>query len=474
MGRSVASNTRSKRNRSISFDLNRTQVQSPKKKKTNKKVTNTKMQNSDANNDPSFRDMSQTINNPNPSTSAAAGLIQNNTPPNFQPTNPPEVDQLVRSLVQDSLNHAQANLQSMVQASVSKELEKIHAVINKLNSAVSNLSIGAQNNQQNPIPPTNQIDNTRSRSPSQYRGTIPSIFRSSNITPSMMSNQGIRLERLAINFSGRPGTLSIEDFIYRLEHFQRQYRLEWEDILSEFHVLVSGTAHEWYWLQVRNGNISSWDSLKHSLLERFKIRRTCFEAMRDMLERKQMPGESIDAFFQDINLMRSRLEKSVPEYELIALVKKNLRKNLSSIVYAMNVSSLEQLRVECLEVERTFFRKDSTPILPPNNNNRPMRVSSIEVEEESNFPILEDDEGLGEVSAISTQLACWNCQKLGHGFRDCPSSQRGYFCFKCGKQNTITPKCSNCRAGNGRKNVIAAGNQRSSEQPAVQNPQTDQ
>lgn len=190
--------------------------------------------------------------------------------------------------------------------------------------------------------------------------------------------------------------------------------------------------------------------------------------MRDLLERKQLPNESIDDFFPDIISKRSKLERPVSEYEMISLVKKNLRKNLSSIVYSMPVSSLEQLRVECLEVERTFFRRDPVPNPQPQFN-KPIRVNEIQ-EEVGNMQTFDECEGVVEVSAIATPLVCWNCQNPGHGYRDCNSAQRNLFCFKCGKQNTVTPRCSNCRTGNGRTNMVVAGNHRSSEKP-VQNPQ---
>lgn len=65
-----------------------------------------------------------------------------------------------------------------------------------------------------------------------------------------------------------------------------------------------------------------------------------------------MPEESINVFFHDINLIISRLERPFSEYEMRGLAKRNLWKSLSSIVYALPVSSLEQLGIECLEIEK--------------------------------------------------------------------------------------------------------------------------
>lgn len=55
---------------------------------------------------PTVRDLSGSISNPYPSTSAAAKLPPNMPQPTV-PMQPKEVNQLLRSLVQDNLNHVQ-------------------------------------------------------------------------------------------------------------------------------------------------------------------------------------------------------------------------------------------------------------------------------------------------------------------------------------------------------------------------------
>lgn len=463
MSEYAAGKRRSKRNRSLAFDISRISGQSPRPK-FKKKGSGGRME-SATNRDASMRDLSGTINNPNASTSATSRAAQHSA--QLERDLPREEDQVIRNMVYESVNEARLGLNSLVQESIGREMEKVYSVVNKLNEAVARLSIegrGGSSNQMNQtIPPAHTGSGP---TPSYGDGNLN--IRRNTVTPSISNGQqGIKVERFGLNFSGKPNTLSVEDFIYRLEYFQRHYRLEWDDILNEFHILVSGPAYEWFWLQQKTNNVSNWESLKHALIERFKTRRTCFEEMRDLLERKQLPGETIDSFFHDVNLMRSKLERPVSEYEMISLVKKNLRKSLSSIVYSMPVSSLEQLRVECLEIERTFFKKDPIPHPVPLNN-RPIRVSEIQ-DEPIVFENFEEPDDLAEVSAITTQLKCWNCQIAGHGFRDCSSSQRNLFCFKCGRQNTITPKCANCSTGNSRKNMVAAGNHRSSENPALAN-----
>ncbi|KAI8116190.1 hypothetical protein CVS40_11702 [Lucilia cuprina] len=40
------------------------------------------------------------------------------------------------------------------------------------------------------------------------------------------------------------------------------------------------------------------------------------------------------------------------------MIKKNLRENIGRIVYPMAVSSVEELRMSCLDAEKTFLKRD--------------------------------------------------------------------------------------------------------------------
>ncbi|XP_065356323.1 uncharacterized protein LOC135950717 [Calliphora vicina] len=60
----------------------------------------------------------------------------------------------------------------------------------------------------------------------------------------------------------------------------------------------------------------------------------------------------------------------------------------------------------------------------------------------------------GESSGNTT--ICWNCKEDGHMFMDCPSQRRRLFCYKCGHDNTVTPKCPTCQ-GNRNANELRVG-----------------
>lgn len=276
--------------------------------------------------------------------------------------------------------------------------------------------------------------------------------------------RAIRVEKFGFKFDGNPTGLAVEDFVFRLEHLQAQYQISWEEIYSDFHMLVADTARNWYWLQIQNKMVTNWQSLKHALLNRFKTRRTNFEVMRDIVERKQLPGENIDKFFHELNILRSRLDQPIAEYELIRIVKKNLRENVAKIIYPMQISSMEHLRVECLEIERAFPRREMRPTVPMPSRGIRVNEACIEFEEAETE---DHNPDVGEVAAINNSVVCWNCRHPGHLFMECPATERSLFCYRCGRPNTITPKCPNCRSGNYKRNTIAAANRRSMENAAT-------
>lgn len=134
---------------------------------------------------------------------------------------------------------------------------------------------------------------------------------------------------------------------------------------------MSGTVKQWYWALLQTTVITDWDTLRLALLNRYKTNRSNWELMQELVERKQIPGESIDDYFHSLNLLRAKLEIPVAEGEMIKIAKRNLKESLAKIVYPMAVNSVEQLRMECLDIERTFTRKD------PRNLQQPIRMQNL-------------------------------------------------------------------------------------------------
>lgn len=67
--------------------------------------------------------------------------------------------------------------------------------------------------------------------------------------------------------------------------------------------------------------------------------------------------ETIESFFHDILKLRPKLRNPVDERDLMKIIKKNLRDNLSKLIYPMTIYSLDHLRDECIEAEIHFYQQ---------------------------------------------------------------------------------------------------------------------
>lgn len=460
------STRRSKRNRISAFDVSRISLQTvPKVRKINNKMSNPGQALP-----PSIIDMSENIitNRPNMNNMPSTSGNQGN--PNTFPIPSRELDPLA-AIVNESINETGINLRPIVREIISEEISKVNENIRQLSNMIQSMAMGSNQNSVN-----NANTNSNPRNPTPVSCIEESLLREiatrHNPTPESWQSslqRGIRVDKFGFKFDGNPSGLSVEDFVFRLEHLQSQYQITWEEIYSDFHLLVSDMARNWYWLQIKSKMVTDWPSLKHALLNRFKTTRTDFEVMRDIVERKQLPGENTDKFFHEVNLMRSRLKQPIAEYELIKIVKRNLRENIAKYIYPMSISSMEHLRNECLEVEKVFPRRDSRVNVPITNRSLRVNEACIGLEE---MEQTEDYNEMEEVAAFSNTMVCWNCKKPGHFFMDCQATERSLFCYRCGRPNTITPKCPNCRSGNYKKNAMEAGNRRSAEKTASTPTQT--
>lgn len=167
-------------------------------------------------------------------------------------------------------------------------------------------NIAAQNNAQPQIsPPTNSHSNQPPSNQPNLQNNQPPRFEQ------IFRSEKIRVERFGLRFDGNSNNLSVDDFIFRLEYLQTQYNMLWSEIIRDFHLLVTGPAGNWYWLWLNNNRTANWPELRHALLQQYKAPQSNFDVMHDLVDRKQLPGESIDTFFHHLNLLRSKLDHAV-------------------------------------------------------------------------------------------------------------------------------------------------------------------
>lgn len=403
-----------------------------------------------------------------------------------------QIDSDVQSLVQDSVASLKRNLEDKFSSMVQSEMADVRRMIASLSNKVEGLAAVARVDADgtNANRPQNSAGPNVSNEATQVNNGL-TVNRNLNRPPLNTTNTQftngyaanamcvpneilrIRVDKLGLSFSGDPRDLRVNDFIYRLEQMRAQYNIPWAEVLRDFSFLVTGQAREWYWLYRQNNVDIDWDGLKHALIGQYQSPQSKFDILRELLERKQRHNESVNAYFHEMGILRSRLVQPICEYEMIKILKGNIREDIKRHVYQMTISSVEQLRIECIEAERNFPRRDTRPMPVPS---RPIRQVNevLVVDNEGAYAPKENQPGMEDISALRmqqqqrTQLQCWNCREPGHVFMDCPAEYRKLFCYRCGRPDTVTPRCSNCQQGNRRAGVENAGSSRPTDNPAIQ------
>ena len=274
--------------------------------------------------------------------------------------------------------------------------------------------------------------------------------------------------RWNLKFDGSSKSISVDDFVFRVQTLQEMYEVPWPEVLSKFNLLLEGGASDWYWDFVRQYRIHNWTQLKTAITKAFRKYQNDTEVIKELLSRRQRHTESFEEYVREMCKLRNQAASPMSEKDLITLIKGNLKGLMQQLLFPINSYSIESFIMEGRRAE-TIMRNNSSQ-----SNRKDFRVYEVEhpVEDFANMSICNPNENFKEVdSEIDPEIAavamknisrCYNCKKEGHHFIYCPIPQRNLFCYKCGLENVVTPKCPRC-SGNSKQSVSAAGTTRSME-----------
>ncbi|XP_073817098.1 uncharacterized protein [Musca autumnalis] len=503
-----------KRDRPTEFDKNRSIIIENKKKKD---YTDLEMAENNPTEDGQIRDLSRTINVNSPITNSLGPVFlqgrigqQMNEMPGGAPGDQvvgnnllqnqivnlkEEMDEIKKSLIEltrvmKENNQAVENVKKTVEGNSSGSNRHSASQATSGNSASTLPNVPQAPPPGNPVGTGSCNRNTNSELPSMANAIIPHI--PPRETPSEPEPTGrppipqhgtherysapfdprtsVRINKLGLRFDGSSTGLGVEEFVYRLEYFKRQYGIPWSEIIRDFPLLLSGRAESWYWLFQKTNREHNWECLKSSLLSQYQSSKTNVEILTELAQRKQQPNETIDNYFHVMGQIRAKLFQPIYEPDMVKIMKKNIRESISRIVYPIQVSTVEQLRIECNEAEKTFLRRENRVFAPQTRPTRQVNEVNFDFndysyEGDQNSCNVEDVEAFQMQRKQNPNITCWNCLKSGHGFRDCDAAERALFCYKCGNPGTKTPKCNVCQSGNRNRGVENKGGPRPAENP---------
>ncbi|XP_075147243.1 uncharacterized protein LOC142221410 [Haematobia irritans] len=248
--------------------------------------------------------------------------------------------------------------------------------------------------------------------------------------------------------------MDAEDFIFRVESMRDDYEYSFEDLVKDFPQLLDGIALDWYWQQRRIAPFQSWPDLKNAFLNQFRRFENEFQIQKRIMDRRQQPQESFEDFFNAVVKLRNQQRIPYSERDLVEIMKGNLKSSLASLIFPIKLHGLNHFRQEVKKAEAMLANQRQAYQQRSYQAPRVHELEYREVGQESEF----------EVEAIgpSSRYTCWNCKKVGHGYVECSVPIGRIFCFKCGQEGVVTPKCQRCQ-GNSSKSVSRAAVARSTQ-----------
>ncbi|XP_067640447.1 uncharacterized protein [Eurosta solidaginis] len=265
-----------------------------------------------------------------------------------------------------------------------------------------------------------------------------------------------------LKFDGSSKSIPIERFLFRVETLQRRHGISPGDLYSNFHLLLSGAAQEWFWMYMeeKSGEEGDgFDNLREALLDHFRKADCDEEILQAMNERKQDVRESFDDFYTVVRGMALTMKTKLPELSLVNLMRRNLKPRIKNLVFGCNITTLSELKSECRRAEKHFaeydqkFTKrrdvDELDLKRTDECRNASEGTAVEAFERKGHAI-NRNKSPGKSSDTTTKP-----RAVDHG---CDSQFHGLVCYKCNKAGAKFVVCEKC----GQENCSPGGSTGSS------------
>uniref|UniRef100_T1PLK3 Retrotransposon gag protein n=1 Tax=Musca domestica TaxID=7370 RepID=T1PLK3_MUSDO len=301
--------------------------------------------------------------------------------------------------------------------------------------------------QAHPILPTERLPNMYSRG----MRTEPHETHTSPHPSSMISEISGRfnLAKWGVSFDGTDRTMSVQEFIFRVGELKKDYNCPDEVLITKFHQLLEKPALDWYWNHRKLVQFRTWKELESALLAQYQRFENEFQLQMQILNRRQLPQENFEEFYNDVLRLRTQQKSPYREHEIVEIMRGNLKPSLAQMIFSAQISSLGDFYRQVKKAENLVWSQRQQ------RYNTPQKVHEIDWQME------EEPRGEIEVDAVTmtSKYKCWNCGVVGHSWMEC-REPRKIFCYRCGLEDVTVPDCPKCQ-GNRPRNPPQSGQVRS-------------
>ncbi|XP_067638393.1 uncharacterized protein [Eurosta solidaginis] len=268
-----------------------------------------------------------------------------------------------------------------------------------------------------------------------------------------------------LRYAGNSKSIPVERFLFRVETLQKRHNISSEDLYANFHLLLEGSAQDWFWLFMEEhseGKNVGFAELRSALLNQFR-KADCDEEIRQaMNERKQEFSETFDEFYASIKGRAFTMKDRMPELSLVNLMRRNLKYKIKNLIFGCHIETLQQLKEECRraakhlkEQEQKFPRRklvdevEAEPHKDACDAAEEVSLEALDGRDRKAFHRTESNRGPAEARICQTVKKVDTTEDVA-----CSSKFHDLVCFKCNEMRTRFVLCDKCK----QENHMAGGN----------------
>src|SRR5277367_5651106 len=154
--------------------------------------------------------------------------------------------------------------------------------------------------------------------------------------------------------TGDESGLLLDGFIEVLVSYKVQQGISDNDALRQLPQVLGGAALTW-WMTVGKTS-QTWDEALASLRETFGVIKPDVVLLEQLMDARQKPGQSVQAFLADILAVNGRRKRPLGETLLVEFVFLGLRPNLQSRIKVEEIATVNDLRSKAAAVEVDLAR----------------------------------------------------------------------------------------------------------------------
>lgn len=248
---------------------------------------------------------------------------------------------------------------------------------------------------------------------------------------SMPSTSFYPVHKWQIAFSGDRGSLSLLDFIERVEDLRSSRGVTHAQLFAAASDLLTGSAMVWF--RDNRSSVSTWNELITALKMVFLPLDLDSDIRRKLEVMKQSNNENVSVFISRVNNLFGRLSKPVAEDERLTFVRERLLPFFIAHTAAMDFGSLNELASFCRRLERSrILCHEANAFSSPSFSSSSKSFNAA------------SHNAISDPTSSTRNVKCYNCSQAGHLFRNC-TKPLAFFCFVCGKRGISSRDCQHSK-----------------------------